>query len=199
LHRGQNFVSGDGIVHYARFERRSKEIKKLERWDWFNNPFTGTKEFDGLRVMMALLNNWDLKMDNNTVYEEDGERRYVVSDVGATFGNTGNPMHRSKGVLNEYVHSKFVEKETPDEVDFVMHSRPVFIAWFRRNMYAMRTDMEKIPKHVPRANAKWLGQQLGQLSGEQIRDAFRCAGYTPEQVEAYAKAVEKRIAELNAL
>ena len=36
-------------------------------------------------------------------------------------------------------------------------------------------------------------------SHEQIRDAFRAAQYTPEEVEAYASAVELRIAELNQL
>ena len=33
---------------------------------------------------------WDLKQVNNSVYSVDGERRYVVSDVGATFGKTGS-------------------------------------------------------------------------------------------------------------
>ena len=33
--------------------------------------------------MMALLNNWDLKKENNAIYFENGERHFVVSDVGA--------------------------------------------------------------------------------------------------------------------
>ena len=39
----------------------------------------------GLRIMMALMNNWDLKSANNSVYAVEGESpRYVVSDLGAT-------------------------------------------------------------------------------------------------------------------
>ena len=45
---------------------------------------------------MSFLNNWDLKEVNNSIYEVGGERRYVVSDMGATLGNTGNLLTRSK-------------------------------------------------------------------------------------------------------
>jgi len=199
LHRGQSFVSPDGTVHRARLERRAKEVKVLGDWDWFNNPFLGTKEFNGLRVMMALMNNWDLSNPNNSVYEVDGERRYLARDVGATFGSTGNSITRSKSVLKDYVKSKFIEKVTPDYVDFVMHSRPFFLTVFNVPNYRERTRWEQITKHIPRADAKWLGQRLARLSEEQIRDCFRTSGYTPEEVEGYAKAVQKRIAELNAL
>ena len=34
------------------------------------------------------------------------------------------------------------------------------------------------------------------LSEEQIRDGFRAAGYTPEEIEVYTQAMRKRIAEL---
>jgi len=38
---------------------------------------------------------------------------------------------------------------------------------------------------------------LNRLSAEQIRDAFRAAGYSPQEVEAFAKVVEGRIARLD--
>jgi hypothetical protein len=199
LRRGQNFVSDGGVVHRARLERKDKEIKKIGNWDWFNNLFVGTKELNGLRVMMSLLNNWDLKKINNSIYVVDHEQRYVVSDVGATFGKTGNSISRSKSNLKGYEESKFIEKETPREVDFVMHSRPFLLAAVNVPNYHERTKMENVTKHIPRADAKWLGQLLGQLSEEQIRDCFRAAGYTPGEVEGYSKEVQKRIATLNAL
>jgi len=199
LQRGQSFVSADGTVHRARLERRLKQVNKLGNWDWFDNPFLGTNELNGLRVMMSLLNNWDLKVINNSIYEVDGERRYLVSDVGATFGKTGNSRTRSKSVLRDYANSKFIEKVTPDHVGFVMHSRPFFPTIFNVSNYRTRTQMEKIAKNIPRADAKWLGRRLAQLSEQQIRDCFRAAGYTPEEVEGYMKALQKRIAELNAL
>lgn len=199
LRRGQNFVSEGGVVHRVRLERKDKEIKKIGNWDWFKNPFTGTKELNALRVMMSLLNNWDLKDINNSVYVVDGERRYVVSDVGATFGKTGSSISRSKSDLKGYEESKFVEKETPAEVDFAMHSRPFLLTAVDVPNYHKRTEMENVTKHIPREDAKWLGHLLGQLSDEQIRDCFRAAGYTPDEVEGYSKEVQARIAALNAL
>jgi len=199
LKRGQSFVTPDGVVHGARLERRMKEVKKLGTWDWFKNPFVGTKEFNGLRIMMALVNNWDLKTINNSIYEVNDQAEYVVSDVGATFGKTGDPIHRSKSVLKDYEDSKFIDKVTNDFVDFVMHSRPPLIAAVNIPNYEKRTHMQDVTKHIPRADAKWLGQRLSQLTEQQIRDCFRAGGYTQEEVEGYAAVIQNRIAALNAL
>ena len=199
LARGQNFVSSGGTVHYVRLKRRRKEVKAVGDWDWFDNPFHGTRELNGLRVMMSLVNNWDLSTLNNAVEAVDGERRYLASDLGATFGNTGNYFTRSKSDVADYANTKFIERATPDAVDFVLHSRPFVLSIVNVFNYRDRTRMEQVTKHIPRADAKWLGQQLGLLSAEQLRDAFRAAGYTPEQVEGYVKVVQQRIAALNAL
>jgi hypothetical protein len=199
LKRGQSFVTPDGVVHGARLERRMKEVKKLGTWDWFKNPFVGTKEFNGLRIMMALVNNWDLKTINNSIYEVNDQAEYVVSDVGATFGKTGDPIHRSKSVLKDYEDSKFIDKVTNDFVDFVMHSRPPLIAAVNIPNYEKRTHMQDVTKHIPRADAKWLGQRLSQLTEQQIRDCFRAGGYTQEEVEGYAAVIQNRIAALNLL
>jgi len=199
LHRGEEFVSAGGTVHGARLERKVKEVKKIGDWSWFSNPFLGKREMNGLRVMMSFLNNWDLKQTNNAIHEIGGERRYMVGDVGATLGNTGSVVTRSKGSPKGYADSKFVAQATPDFIDFVLHSRPFFLTAIHVSNYLERTKMEQIPKHIPRADAKWLGQRLSMLTEGQIRDGFRAAGYTPEEIEIYTQAVRKRIAELNAL
>jgi hypothetical protein len=199
LHRGGEFVASGGTVRSVRLERQQKEVKKAGSWSWFNNPFVGKRELNGLCVMMALLNNWDLKATNNTIEVLSGERRYVITDLGATFGKTGNSFSRSRSVLNDYANSKFVDKVTPKFVDFVMESRPFAAAAINVSYYKNRTKMEDITEHIPRADVQWLGQILGQLSAEQIRDCFRAAGYTPEEVEGYTKTVQMRIAQLNAL
>jgi hypothetical protein len=198
LHRGGKFVAADGTVRGARLERKPKGVEKLGTWSWFHNPSLDTREFNGLRVMMSFLNNWDLKESNNSMYEIGDERRYAVTDLGATFGKTGSSFSRSRSVPKDYVDSKFIRKVTPEYVDFVMHSRPIFLmAMFP--YYHTRARMEKITKHVPRADVKWLAQRLSRLSAEQIRDSFRAAGYTTGEIEEYTRAVQKRIAELNAL
>jgi hypothetical protein len=199
LHRGGKFVSADGTVHRARLERKSKEIENLSTWSWFANSFQGKRELNGLRVMMSLINNWDLSPINNSIYKINDERRYVVSDLGASLGNTGNYFTRSKSSPKEYANSKFIKKSDSEFVDFVMHSRPFFFTAINVPNYRARTRMEEITKHIPRDDAKWLGQRLSQLSEEQISDCFRAASYTPAEITIYTQAVRKRIAELNAL
>ena len=199
LRRGRDFVSSDGIVHGARLERKRTTVKKLGDWDWFDNPFLGQRELNGLRVMMSLLNNWDLKQVNNSIYVVDGERHYVVSDGGATFGKTGNVMTRSKGVPKDYEGSKFIARVTPDLIDFVLHSRPFFLWAVSVSNYRERTKMEKITRHIPRADARWLGQRLSMLTDDQIRDGFRAAGYGAGDVETLTRTIRQRIAALEAL
>ena len=200
LKRGNKYVLADGVVMGVRLERKVKGEKKSENWSWFDNPFVGSKEMDGLKVLMSLINNWDLKEVNNAVYnEKGGGARYVISDLGATFGRTGNPMVRSKSNLRDYSRTQFIQHLKPDYVDFHMNSRPFMLTVIDVPNYARRTKMQSIVKHIPRAHAKWIGHILGQLSAEQIRDCFRAGGYSPEEVNGFAKVVLGRIAELNRL
>jgi len=197
LSRGEKYISHDGTIHGARFER---SYKKLDDWSWFDNPFVGTREFDGLRVMMALMNKWDLKQQNNGIYRVgDGDLRYVVSDLGDTFGKTGGDWTRSKGNLEDYLESKFIDKATNTEVDLVLNSRPPLLYAVAVPYYVKRTKMEKVSEDIPRSHARWIGQWLAQLSNSQIRDAFRAAGYSPGEVDGYSRKVRQRINQLNAL
>jgi hypothetical protein len=88
-------IPGKGVFQNVRFEARPKNVKRLDEWSWKQNPFSGTRELEGLKVLMVMVNNWDLKDENNVVLYAPGggrvgaELRYVVSDLGATFGKTG--------------------------------------------------------------------------------------------------------------
>ena len=63
----------------------------------------------------------------------------------------------------------------------------------------MRMHMRWIGRNIPRNDVRWIAQILAQLSPEQIRDAFRAAGYKPYEVEGFSKVVEGRIALLSKL
>ena len=200
LRRGQKFVSSGGVVHDARLERKRTTVEKVGDWDWFDNPFLNQRELNGLRVMMALLNSWDLKAVNNAIYVVDRERHYMVSDVGSSFGKSGGIGTQTKGVPRDYAEAAFIKKVTPDRVDLVLHSRPIFLFWvFAHGNYSERTKMEKITTHIPRAHAKWLGQRLSRLTEDQVRDGFRAAGYGADDVAILTTAIRKRIAALAAL
>lgn len=205
--RGRNFIDADATAHGIRLQRHTPHEKKVENWNWRNNPLYGTREFNGLRVMMALLSNWDLKDENNAVYElkdEPSEFIYGVSDVGASFGTSGKSFTNqdSKNNLQAYRRHKFIARVTPKEVDFNFPTHPSFIYYFplfEIPFVIQETRHHWVGRHIPRKDVEWIGSLLSQLSHDQIGDAFRAAGYSPDAIEAFTAAVESRIAEIKKL
>jgi len=199
LKRGRQFQKGDH-VESARLQRHPRG-EKVGKWGWRHNPFKGTREFDGLRVLMALISNWDLKADNNAIYEDQnhtGVEDYEVSDVGTAFGTSGKTYTSdlSKSNIEAYRKHKFVSKVTADHVDLNFPTHPSFIHFFEFPFFWGQIANHWIGRHIPRDHVEWIASLLAQLTPEQIRDAFRAAGYPPNQVEEYAQAVEARIADL---
>jgi hypothetical protein len=198
LKRGQGMEQPDGSFLNVRLKRSLKHEEKEGSWKWSENPFEGTRELDGLRVVMALINNWDLKDENNAVYDTEAGKLYLVSDLGASFGTTGESytLKRSKGNLDQYRKSKFISKTTAEYVSFGTPSRPTPMLLFGPKNYFMRVHMEWIGHRIPREHVRWMADELAKLSPEQVRDAFRAAGYAPEEVDGFARVVERRIAAL---
>lgn len=171
----------------VRLEARKNGVKRGEYWPWEDNPFIGTKEFDGLKIMSAFLNNWDIKTDNNIVLIENGVENYVISDYGATLGNYGcsnAPLVwkfcRSINKPDDYAKSKFVIGKDGDKIVFANKGKNTFI-W----------------ENIPVSSGRWLADLLLQLTDKQIRDAFRAAGYTPAQIVTLTNAVKDRIRQLD--
>jgi len=183
-------IEGKGSFDNARFEARPKGQKRLgQRWDWSKNPFVGTNELQGLKVLMALINNWDIQNHNNNILlvtdEATGEKeaRYFDTDLGASFGKEGRFIGHTRNRPDQYVaDTKFITG--------VEHG-------------LIRFDYKGKNKHLIQditvAQAKWLGNILSQLSDQQISDAFRAANYSPEQIEALSRVVKARINELASL
>jgi len=205
LHRGQDRVEHGGIVRYVRLKREQDE-KKIGNWNWRDNRFAGTQEMDGLRVMMALVDNWDLKNENNAVRDlklKDGgtEQEFLVSDLGASFGTTGIGLSHdaSKGNVEAYKKAPFITDVKPETVSFAVPSRPEVLQVFNTPDYIKRVDMEWIGKDIPIQHVRWIAGLLGQLSDQQIRDAFRAAGYLGPDLDGFTFTIEHRIAELKKL
>jgi hypothetical protein len=200
LRRGQDKIAPDGTMRNARFERRPADAKKVDTWRWRNDPVvSGTRELNGLRVVMALLNNWDLKNSNTAVYESSGQQMYAVSDLGATFGSSGYSIPSKKSNLDSYMDSKFIVKVTPEYVDFNAPSRPALITVFALPIFVKRVQMRQLAKQIPIEDVRWITRYLAQLSPRQIRSAFRAAGYSPAEVEGFSRVIENRIAQLTEL
>ncbi len=208
LKRGQGQRGPDGSFRNVRMRRYLKGEDKLETWSWKDNPFTGTKELNGLRTVMALVNNWDCEDKNNAVlverkpsFTDHPVKIYEVRDLGASFGTTGlNGNHKvDKGNLKSFDDSRFITKTASDYVDFGDPGRPAMKVMFNVPEYVTRMHIQWIGQHVPRQDARWIGQVLMQLSPDQVRDAFRAAGYDNLQIDGYSTALRDRIAQLAGL
>jgi hypothetical protein len=194
-------IEPGGIMRNASLKREPDGEGKLGEWKWRDSPFRDTREWNGLRVMMALINNWDVKDINNAVYERTGERVYLVSDLGASFGASGRsfPASRSKNNFDVYRDSHFLCGKHAGLVDFCAPSRASIAHLVDPLEFRRRMNLRWIGRNIPQADARWMGEILARLSPEQIRDAFRAAGYSPAQIEGFAEVVEQRIAQLNLL
>jgi len=200
LHRGGNEVL-NGTVRNVRLKRHNRDQQKIGTWSWSNNPFANTRELYGLRVFMAVINNWDLKDSNNAIYQvrgDDPRLLYVVSDLGSSFGSSGLNWH-AKGDLKAYSHSKFITQISAEFVDFGVPAAPKPNTFINFPELVRRLDLRWLGQRIPTADARWMGDLLGRLSAEQIRDAFRAAGYLPEEIGAYTSIIEERIVELKRL
>jgi hypothetical protein len=203
LSRGNQYRMPNGKMREVRFQRTAPNKDKIGDWSWRKNPFKGTREFNGLRVMMAVINNWDLKDANNArlTDKRNGALEYEVTDVGGSFGPTHRTFsEKTKGNLKVYGASKFITKRRKDYVDFgIVGMPPLLLSIFDPPYMIMEWHRRWIGKHIPREHAKWVGSLLGQLSEQQLRDAFRAANYPPDQIDGFVAVLQKRIAELQQL
>ncbi len=183
-------IPGKGNYTNVRLEARPVGIKRDGIWKWDENPFQGKQEFKGLRVLMALINNWDLKDDNNKILRTRGEAQYIVSDLGSSFGKL---PYASAAVLNrfgrsvndpvDFVNSTFIHRVEPNgEVDFYYKAKG-----------------KELLKGITVEDARWIGSLLSRLSDRQIRDAFRAANYSPSEVTMLSRAIKSRIRQLDRL
>jgi hypothetical protein len=185
-------IDGKGTFENVRLEARPENVERFDEWMWTSNPFAGKRELQGLKVLMALMENWDLKDENNKIIavQRGGrtELHYIVSDLGTTFGKTGGQngpvafFKKVKGSRNEpgdYVNDKFING---------VNGNIVHLDYDGKNGEMMRD--------VTVEDARWVGGLLSRLSDAQIQDAFRAANYTPDQVRMLSDAVRKRINEL---
>jgi len=182
-------IEGKGSFENARFEARIKGEKRLaKRWDWDKNPFVGTQELQGLKVLMALINNWDIQNHNNNVLivtdETTGEKeaRYFDTDLGASFGKEGRFIGHTRNRPDEFVKTKFIKGVEKGYVVFNYNGK---------NQHLL--------KNITVAQAKWLGNILSQLTEQQISEAFRAANYSPEVIQGLTEEVKSRINELASL
>jgi hypothetical protein len=176
----------------VRFGLRPKEVKRVDGWKWKENPFVGSREFQGMKVMMALLNNWDIKDTNNKIAvvrngKGADEARYFVGDLGASFGKVSHIpriiyFKPDRNNPKAYAKTRLLDKVKDNRVDFHYKLK-------RKDLF----------KNITPDEAQWMHGWLSRLSDRQIEDAFRAANYKPDEVRLMTRAVRARINELSAV
>ena len=181
-------IPGKGTFSNVRFEARPEDVKRVGDWKWSRNPFVQTREYQGLKIMMALINNWDLKDSNNEMLQfrgRDGDVLvYIISDLGATFGHaSGTPFFwritRDRNNPKSYAKSDFLKKVKGNRIELKYGGR-------NRGLF----------KNITVEDAVWMASWLSQLSDQQLKDAFRAANYNPSEINVLANAVRQRTNEL---
>jgi len=209
LSRGQEFVEGGNIVRGARFEPKRKGVTRGAYWDWLKNPFIGSRELDGLKVLMVLLANYDTRIENNHIlYQKDAngemQARYVVTDIGATLGRVGGlGGKRVKNSLEDFKDTKFIVAVQNGVVEFDYSTRPKgagkFASLFSPGYGKSQANKEKAMRHIPAPNARWIGGLLSQLSEDQLEEIFRAANYDEATMKGFVKVLRERIEQLTKL
>jgi hypothetical protein len=185
LRRAADSIGADGRFRVARFERRSTEMSRTGHWSLVDNPFADTQELSGLKLVLALVNNWDTKPGNLSVFRvmrPDGQMQdlYLVSDYGSSFGRMA-PFalfsSRNRWSLPDYQSAPFIEGVTGKSLT-VNHKGDVTIST------------------VPIEHARWFARLASQLTDDQVRRAFEASGASREEIEGFSARVMEKLREL---
>jgi hypothetical protein len=199
LDRAKDRIGPDGSFTDARFERKEKLLDKLsdeKSWRWNDNPFQGSKELDGLKIVVMLVSNWDSKDardadrgSNTAIYKYQTRRgveaRYLITDWGGSMGKWGNFFTREKWDCDGF---------TNQTSDFVKGVEDGKVKW---GYTGQHTD--SIKDDIKVEHVRWVLQYVGRITDRQIRAGLRASGATPAEVNCFARTFRDRIERMRRL
>jgi hypothetical protein len=170
----------------GRFRLKDDKLKETDSWNWEENPFVGTKPYEGLIVLLTMFNSTDLKNSNNSLYEyRDGDlvkQWYVARDLGAALGDT-NKIAPRKNHVESFERMPYILGVNNGHVQFA------YTGWYK-NLVVDRIT----PEHVV-----WASELLGRLADKQWADAFRAGGYEPAIAKRFIAKFKEKIEQGRAL
>lgn len=169
----------------SRFRESKPDLHGLdagESWSYYQNPFVGTREMNGLLILQVMLGNSDLKDEQNVLYTlteklEGATRWYVARDLGQSFGRTG--------VIDAPRGDPKVFEETP----FIKGMAGQYVRFDYRGRHGALMDRMTV------ADVRWICERLQRLTDKQWDDAFRAGGYAPEVAERFIRRFKQKIQE----
>jgi len=198
LRRAKACIDDQNGFTEARFELSEHGVVKhfdAHSWAWNDNPFVGTRELHGLKILMMLVSNWDNKDvrdvargSNTAIFEfklgrHEREARYLIIDWGAALGAWGNNVvQRGRWDVSAYA----AQNEA-----FITGVDGEFVKW---GYQGQRTA--DLTEGITVEDVRWFHKLAGQLTDEQIHEGFVASGATPDEAGYFTAALRGRIEKL---
>jgi hypothetical protein len=179
----------------ARFELDEHGVVKhfdAHGWAWHDNPFVGTAELNGLKILMMLMSNWDNKDvrdvargSNTAIFEyrtntRELEARYLIIDWGAALGAWGNNiLQRGRWNPEAFAgqNAQFVTGVTDDVVQF--------------GYQGQRTA--DLTSHITREDVRWFVRNARHLTDDHLRAALKASGADREETDLFTASLRARL------
>jgi hypothetical protein len=213
LRRAKALIDEHHRFTEARFELSEQGVVRhfdAHSWAWNDNPFVGTRELNGLKILMMLVSNWDNKDvrdvargSNTAIFEHpiDSmatsspsrsrsaawrgllEARYLIIDWGAALGAWGsNVVQRGRWDPKAYAEQS---------ASFVTGIDGDTVQW---GYQGQRTA--DLTSGISRDDVRWFYRLAGRLSDQQLHAGFLASGATPDEAGYFTAALRARLAQL---
>ena len=197
LARARQCIGEDGTFAAARFELEDRSIRMLfdeHSWSWDDNPFVGTKQLSGLKILTMLLANWDTKDrrdvargSNTAIFEVPSrwgrEARYLITDWGGAMGRWGSNI-----VSRDRWDPAGFEQQT---AHFVTGVRDGYVNF---GYQGQRTA--EIARGITVEHAAWFYRYARRITEPAFRQALIASGADQEDADVFARALVERIRQL---
>ena len=194
LSRARPLVGEDGSFTDARFELEDRSVRMLfdeHSWAWHDNPFVGTRQLDGLKIVVMLLSNWDSKDrrdvsrgSNTAIFEYPvsrfaSEARYLITDWGGAMGKWGTTV---------------VSRGRWDVAGFEAQT-PGFVAAVHDGVvdFGYQGQRSEIGRGIPVAHVQWFYRKAQRITETALRTGLLASGATEEEATRFARALMTRI------
>jgi hypothetical protein len=164
----------------GRFRLDHERLKDRGSWSWQQNPFVGTRPYNGLLVILMMLNSSDLKNSNNTLYEvrsgKERQRWFVVRDLGIGLGSSGK-VSPPRGDIEAF-----------EAHGFITGMEDGFVTFDYRGYHE-----ELVRRRITPEDVQWAGELLGRITYRQWHDAFRAGGFDEDLARRFIARLQLKV------
>jgi hypothetical protein len=202
LTRARDCIDTDDCFREARFELEDREVRMLfdeHSWAWDDNPFLGTPQLSGLKMVVMLLSNWDTKDrrdvargSNTAIFEHRispwaREARYLIADWGGAMGKWGsNVVSRGRWDPEGF------EAQTAQFVTGVRDDGIVTFGYVGQRTADVAYD-------IPVEHVRWFHAIVSRLTEPVLREGLLASGANDDEAARFARALRARVAQLGAV